>query len=211
MRKISPYDVVRDRIRKILFLIQSLDKVRAGLYSDLSKVEDVIEELGFGDHPIKWDDVLNEAKEIARIPRKDPSFKNIDLALRISGSMTLVGILEVITATVLLFTGLSPVLSFSLILSAFIITNISYVVKAYAGSRIRRIYLERREELEKHGEVLRKAVNNLLVKLRSELKKIRRPPEEVRIKLLFADYSNIRVIKKPSGLRKSYIITLEPR
>lgn len=211
MRRVSPYDVVRDRIRKILFLIRSLDRIRAGLYSDLSKVEEVIEELGLSDHPVKWDDVLSEAKEIAKIPRKDPSFKNIDLMVRISSSMTFLGIIEVIISTVLMFTGMAPALSFSLLLSAFMVTNISYVLRTYASSKIKRIYLERKEEVERHGEVLKRAVDSLLIRLRSELKKIRRLPSEVRIKLMFADYSNIKVVKKPSRFRRSYVVTLVSR
>ena len=211
MRRAPPHDIIRERIRKILFLIRALDGLRAGFHSNLEKIKNVIEDLGLSNDRINWDAVINEAKEILRMPRKDPSFKYIEFVLRVAGSMSIISLIEIILSFILMLVGSSPSLYFSLVFSAFILINISYFLRAYASSKVRRIYSEMHDELEKRGETLRRAVDRLFLKLKSELKKVRRSPEEVRIKLRFCDYSNIEVLKSPSLLRKEYIITLKSR
>ena len=199
---------IGERVRKIRFVIESLDRCRVGERCNLAKVGRAFRELKLKDAPHSWEEAEEAVRRIWEIPTKAPIYGRLERFDRLAGKLAVVGLVLVLASVAVLFTELPLIVYIALLLSSGVLINAAYFLRIYVQHKIIGIYSEREDELERLGRPLKETIDYLLVKAKGEVRKLRAQPGEFRLRLRFADYENIRVIKRPSALRGSYLVSL---
>lgn len=181
-------------------IVEDLDAIRALRLFNTSDTIRLISRAGLEDE--LWEKTKSSLREIALILVNHPDFRKIERADRISTYMFVASFAASLTALILMLLNVNIVLSYLVLLASLIILNASYIGKLYVGVSVRRVYMERRSDVEKHGELLKKAAENALSKLRGELRKAGMDPSQVTFKLYFNDYSPLKQVGSSKGMHK---------
>lgn len=136
------------------------------------------------------------------MPTQDKSYSKIRRIDSLSDTLFIVSFASMIGALVLLLLNFEPIISYLVLLLTLIVLNVSYLMKFYVSMRLRNIYLSRRQEIEAYNELFRKAVDNLVSRLRGEIKKAGIEISEVEFKLYSADYTGLVVVEEKGGMYK---------
>jgi len=204
---ISRRERIRRRAKKIKSLIEMLDNVRAGFYSDLDKIEDLFKELKLKDAPYRPSSVLKSAKAILQLPQKSPEYPRLKKLGRVATYLLFIGLAGLVIATFVLILNLSYYIYLAIITAVLVIVNISYFTKVYISQKIVKIYTEHESEFERHGEIIKTMIEYLLLKYRDEVRKLGLDPRHVNLKLRYSDYKGLSVKGKPGFFSAKYTLT----
>lgn len=198
------------RIRQLKYLIEALDSSRIGNVRSIARISDLIDDLELEkSSSVDWKKVLDEIEYIYEIPKKDKEYTKILRLEKFSLILAFLSFIGIIGMGIAMYAFKNFfIYNFSLVF-ALLAINTAYIIKFYVGIKMNKIYLAHIDELEKHGNMVKKAINFLLPKLRAELKKARYPLEDFRLNLKLVDYDWISVRKKPSILRSSYEVVFK--
>jgi len=198
------------RIRQLKYLIEALDSSRIGNVRNIARISDLIDDLELEkSSSVDWKKVLDEIEYIYEIPKKDKEYTKILRLEKFSLILAFLSFIGIIGMGIAMYAFKNFfIYNFSLVL-ALLAINMAYIIKFYVSIKINKIYLAHIDELEKHGNIVKEAINFLLPKLRAELKKARYPLEDFRLNLKLVDYDWISVRKKPSILRSSYEVVFK--
>ena len=195
-----------ERVRKLRRLIEALDGYRIGRYTDVGRVEELIDELGLR-LPHDWSEVRRDIEEILSLPRRAPSYKRLKKLEALSLSLSRAN-LAIIGVAILSYLAGYPYVFVALAVSSLVVLNVVYFLKAYVNLKISEVYASSLEELEALGARIKETVEFLLRQLRKELRSMGYRVEEYRLKLWVPDYSGVQVVKKPSILSSRYVVRL---
>jgi len=197
---LTPREKSRRKAKIIKELIEELDAIRAFRLFNTSRALRYISELRLeGD---LWREVQIVLKTIALWPTQDKSFPRIKRADSIADILFMASFAGMIGSLILMLLNLELFLAYIFLLSTLVLMNLSYILKFYVSVKIRNIYLSRRSELEGYDGLLKKAVDNLLFRLRGELKKAGIGLSEVDFKLYNGDYAGLVVEEEKKGVYK---------
>lgn len=196
----SPREKSRKKAKIMKELITELDAIRSLKLFNTSHALRYLSELKLEGE--LWKEVTQALKKIALMPTEDKSFPKIRRIDSISDILFMVSFAGMIGALVLLLLNLEPVVSYLVLLLTLIVLNISYFMKFYVSMRLRNIYLSRSQEIEAYNDLLRKAIDNLVSRLRGEIKKAGIEAKEVEFKLHNGDYTGLVVVEKKGGVYK---------
>ncbi len=197
-----------NRIRAFKFLIEALDSARIGDAKNIEKIDLVIQDLNLKKTTtLDWENVLNEVKYISEIPKRDKAYSLILKLNKIISFLTILSFLGLIVMALAFYTIKNFLIYNLSIIITLISVNLIYIIRFYISMKINKVYLSHIDELEIHGKILRDAVNILLPRLRSELKKNKISLDDFVLELKLTDYQWIKIKKKPSFLRSGYKVT----
>jgi len=195
-------------IEDIIFLVESLDKCRLGKLEDPAKLEKIVRKLKLRSN-IRWKNIKKALNDIAGIPRRDPSFKRLNLMTKISEILLLISIFfPLLFYIFLIFNQYYFINSYYFLIPAVIIINISYILRWYTATKITDIYRKNIDKLIRRGDVLKSEINKLILILKSRVKKKGISLHNIKMKLYNTDYDNIIVIKKPGKFSSKYTVSL---
>lgn len=195
---------ISSRIKTLSYIVQELDKARLGVYVDTKKLEEKYRSLKLKDAPFTWRNILNSINAIQRIPTKSPKYSKLVRLNKLANKILIGGLVGLLVAVIVQLVGQSYEYYLLLMLVVLALTNIAYFLKMYVGHQLDKIYNENKEELEKHGKILKKSIEFLLSKLREEYRKLGVKPSSVCLKLKHADYDTLHVVKQPGILSGNY-------
>ncbi|RLE89041.1 MAG: hypothetical protein DRJ96_04745 [Thermoprotei archaeon] len=200
------WEVRIERVRKLRRLIEALDGYRIGRYTDVGRVEELIDELGLR-LPHDWSEVRRDIEEILSLPRRAPNYERLRKLEALSSRLSRAN-LAIIGVAILSYLAGHPYVFVALAVSSLVVLNVVYFLKAYVNFKISEVYASSLEELEALGARIKETVEFLLRQLRKELRSMGYRVEEFRLKLWVPDYSGIQVVKKPSILSSRYVVKL---
>jgi len=195
---------ISSRIKTLRYIVQELDKARLGVYVDTKKLEEKYRSLKLKDAPFTWRNILNSINAIQRIPTKSPKYSKLVRLNKLANKILIGGLVGLLVAIVVQLVGQSYEYYLILMLVVLALTNIAYFLKMYVGHQLDKIYNENKEELEKHGKILKKSIEYLLSRLREEYRKLGVRPSSIRLKLKHADYDMLYVVQRPGILSGNY-------
>jgi len=194
-----------DRVRLLKYLIEALDSARIGNIKDIDKISRVIQDLGLRKTTsIDWDHVLQEVTYIYEIPKKDKEYTKVVKLDKLALFFTIFSFLGLIVIGVATYLFKNIFLYNISIIITLISVNLIYIIRFYTSMKINKIYLSHIDDLEEHGIILKEAINTLLPRLRSELKKNNFSLDDFKLNLKLIDYKWILVKKKLSFIRSGY-------
>lgn len=197
---LSPRERSRKRAKLMKELVEELDAIRALKLFNTSRSLRYIYDLKLEGE--LWKNVTEVLKKISLIPTQAENFSKIKRIDTLADIIFMGSFAGMVGALVLLLLNLEPILSYFILLFTLIILNISYIMKFYVSVKLRSIYLSRSEELKTYNELFRKAVDNIVSRLRGELKKAGLDPREVEFKLYHGDYTGLIIIEEKKGVYK---------
>lgn len=192
----SPAEMARDRAKKIKRAIELLDSLRARRTFNATEVLKIFTELGYEGEI--WEKTKDIVYDVAVLPTKHESYPKLKTYDSVASKLLLFSFIGLIVSTAMTFMNYEPYLTFIVITITLITVNISYILKLYISSKLRRIYSQ--ADIERYDEDLKKAINTLIARLRGELKKAKIPLESVELKLYFSDYNGIKILKTKKNL-----------
>jgi len=195
---------ISSRIKTLRYIIQELDKARLGVYVDTKKLEEKYRSLKLKDAPFTWRNILNSINAIQRIPTKSPKYSKLVRLNKLANKTLIGGLVGLLVAVIVQLVGQSYEYYLLLMLVVLALTNIAYFLKMYVGHQLDKIYNENKEELEKHGKILKKSIEYLLSRLREEYRKLGVKPSSICLKLKHADYDMLYVVQRPGILSGNY-------
>ncbi|HFC49728.1 MAG TPA: hypothetical protein ENJ59_03245 [Thermofilum sp.] len=195
---------ISSRIKTLRYIIQELDKARLGVYVDTKKLEEKYSSLKLKEAPLTWDTILNSISAIQRIPTKSPKYSKLIRLNKLANKTLMGGLVGLLVAVIVQLVGQSYEYYLLLMLIVLALTNIAYFLKMYVGHQLDKIYNENKEELEKHGKILKKSIEYLLGKLREEYRKLGVKPSSICLKLKHSDYNILHVVQRPGILSENY-------
>jgi len=195
-----------ERVRKLRRLIEALDGYRIGRYTDVGRVEEMIDELGLR-LPHDWSRIRRDIEEILSLPRKAPIYKRLRRLETLSSSLSRAN-LAIIGLAILSYLAGHLYVFVALAVASLVVLNVVYFLKAYVNFKISEIYASSLDELEALGARIKETVEFLLRQLKRELRSMGYRVEEYRLKLWVPDYSGIQIVKKPSILSSRYVVRL---
>ncbi len=201
-RVVSPAEIAKNRAKKIKRAIELLDSLRARQIYNATEVLKIFTELGYEGEI--WEKTKDIVYDIAVLPTKHEDYPKLKSYDNIASKLLLFSFIGLIVSTVMTFMNYEPYLTFIIITITLITVNISYLLKLYISSKLRRIYSQ--ADIEKYDEDFKKAINLLIARLRGELKKAKIPVENVELKLYFDDYTGIKILRTK---KKLYFVTLK--
>jgi len=197
---LTPRERARRRAKLLKEVIEDLDAIRALRLFNPSRALRNLSELGLeGD---LWKELREALTRIALIPSRDKSYPRIKRVDSISDAMFIAFFASMVTALILVLLNYEPLISYFALLLSLIALNISYLLKFYVSLKLRSIYLSNSSIVKAHGELLKRATDSLISRLRGELKKAGIDTRQVKFNLYNSDYSGLIVIEAKRGVYK---------
>lgn len=191
----SPRERALKRARQIKRLVEHLDAVRALKLFSTAEAVKTLNELELRGDP--WSELVSVLLEVARIPQREPVFTRIKRLDKLSNIILLVSLAlslgSLLMLTVIPLNGFVAVI---LMVSALFLLNAAYVLKLYVVSKLRWIYARHSDVIQGRDALFRRAIDQLLARMRGELRKAGVDPSSISFKLYFNDYSQLRVLGK---------------
>ncbi|HDD34278.1 MAG TPA: hypothetical protein ENG30_03905 [Thermofilaceae archaeon] len=195
-----------ERVKKLRQLIEALDGYRVGRYTDLSRVERLVEELNLK-LPHGWSAIRGDIEGILELPRRSPLYPRLSKAESIASILSKVN-LALLALAVFSYMLAHTLLFMLLVISSLVMVNVVYFLRTYVNLKISAIYASNLDELEALGIRIRDSVDYLIRQLKRELRAMSFKLEDFRLKLWVPDYGGIRVVKKPSIFSSRYEVSL---
>ena len=194
----TPRERSLKRAKLMKRLAEDLDAVRAQRLFNTAGALRALSELGLSDG--LWSELRQLLVEIARIPQREPIFPRVRRFDSISNSLLWASLALSLTSllSLALLRG-SEVLVFIFMVSALVLLNVAYALKLYVLAKLRWIYSKHIDEIRSRDDLLRRAVDQLLARMRGELRKAGVEPSSVTFKMYSGDYSQLRVVKRGRG------------
>jgi len=197
---LTPRERARKRAKLLKEVIEDLDAIRALRLFNPSRALRNLSELGLeGD---LWKELREALTRIALIPSRDKSYPRLKRIDSISDAMFIASFASMVGALILVLLNYEPLVSYFALLLSLIALNISYLLKFYVSVRLRGIYLSNSSIVKAHGELLKRATDSLISRLRGELKKASVDARQVKFNLYNSDYSGLVVVEAKRGVYK---------
>jgi len=197
---LTPRERARRRAKLLKEVIEDLDAIRALRLFNPSRALRNLSELGLeGD---LWKELRDALTRIALIPSRDKSYPRLKRVDSISDAMFIASFASMVGALILVLLNYEPLVSYFALLLSLIALNISYLLKFYVSVKLRGIYLSNSSIVKAHGELLKRATDSLISRLRGELKKAGIDARQVKFNLYNSDYSGLIVIEAKRGVYK---------
>ncbi|UNQ72848.1 hypothetical protein [Infirmifilum sp. NZ] len=197
---LTPRERARRRAKLLKEVIEDLDAIRALRLFNPSRALRNLSELGLeGD---LWKELREALTRIALIPSRDKSYPRLKRIDSISDAMFIASFASMVGALILVLLNYEPLISYFALLLSLIALNISYLLKFYVSVKLRGIYLSNSSIVKAHGELLKRATDSLISRLRGELKKAGVDARQVKFNLYNSDYSGLVVVEAKRGVYK---------
>ncbi len=196
----SPRELALRRAKTLKRLAEELDAVRALKLFDARGALRALDELELRGEV--WDELRAFLRLVASIPTKEPYFPKVRKVDRVSNYLLLASFVASLASLILLAMPHSGVLSYLMIIAALLLLNAAYILKLYVFARLRSAYASHLDEIKGGEALLRRAVDQVLAKMRGELRKAGASPSSVTLDMYFSDYSQVRVVEKKRGRYK---------
>ncbi|PLJ78311.1 hypothetical protein [Infirmifilum sp. SLHALR2] len=197
---LTPRERARKRAKLLKEVIEDLDAIRALRLFNPSRALRNLSELGLeGD---LWKELCEALTRIALIPSRDKSYPRLKRIDSISDAMFIASFASMVGALILVLLNYEPLVSYFALLLSLIALNISYLLKFYVSVKLRGIYLSNSSTVKAHGELLKRATDSLISRLRGELKKAGIDARQVKFNLYNSDYSGLVVVEAKRGVYK---------
>lgn len=202
-----------ERARRLRELVEALDSYRVARVTDPRRVERLLTELEVR-LPIGREELSKLLQSVIALPRNVSAYRRAERALRWAALIAKTNLAVLALALTLYVLSLLYedaklfMNSLLMILASFILINFSFLLRAYASTKLEAAYAEKLPELERLGGRIKVVVEYLLRQLKRELKARGYSLESFRLKLWLSDYAGIVVVEKPSKLSSRYKVRL---
>ncbi|MEM4790369.1 MAG: hypothetical protein QXQ60_00040 [Thermofilum sp.] len=194
----SPRERALKRAKLMKRLVEQLDAVRALKLFNTADALRAMSELSLSGDP--WSELRSALTEIAKIPQREPFFAKIRRFDKVSNTLLWISLAFSISSLLMLsILHLEGSLAVLLMIAALVLLNIAYTLKLYVLTKLRWIYASRSSEIRGKDDLFRRSADQLLARMRGELRKAGVDPSTVTFKLYFDDYSQLRVVGKGRG------------
>lgn len=194
----SPRERALRKAKLMKKLVEQLDAVRAlKLFNTADALRKMSELSLTGD---QWSELRSVLTEIARIPQREPLYAKIRRFDKVSNMILWISLaLSLSSLLMLALIQAGDYLAVVLMVGALVLLNLAYMLKLYVLTKLRWIYISHSGEIREKDDLFRRSADQLLARMRGELRKAGVEPSTVTFKLYFSDYSQLRVVGKGRG------------
>jgi len=192
----TPRERSLKRARLMKRLVEDLDAVRAHRLFNTSGALRALSELGLSEGV--WLELREFLVEVAKIPQREPIFPRVKKFNSAADAILWASLALSLTSLVLLAIHASAAVVV-LMISALVLLNVAYALKLYVLAKLRWIYSKHINEISGRDDLLRRAIDQLLARMRGELRKAGVEPSSVSFKLYHDDYSQLRTVRRSRG------------
>ena len=196
---------LKRRIKKIISVIEALDSFRSGYFTDIDRLILTYRELELGGRARKWKEVRRDLERLVlgsakiRETRKYLKYEKImDKIYKVVLALLIISMLSSLLGI--------PTLTMALILPLFIIFPVVLFIRLFIREKIRIIYIKNSERFRDEINRIKKDIDILIQEVMRISKRAGLDSRTISMNLINADYSNIKVVKKPGRFNRYYTV-----
>ncbi|GEM_PF-1477862 len=196
---------LKRRIKKIISVIEALDSFRSGYFTDIDRLILTYRELELGGRARKWKEVRRDLERLVlgstkiRETRKYLKYEKImDKIYKVVLALLIISMLSSLLGI--------PTLTMALILPLFIIFPVVLFIRLFIREKIRIIYIKNSERFRDEINRIKKDIDILIQEVMRISKRAGLDSRTISMNLINADYSNIKVVKKPGRFSRYYTV-----
>ncbi|QOJ79549.1 hypothetical protein IG193_03575 [Infirmifilum lucidum] len=197
---LTPFERARKRAKLIKETIEDLDAIRAFKLFNPSRALRNLRELKLEGE--LWRELGDALTEIAQVPSRDKSFPRLKKIDSISDKLFIASFGLMVGSLILLLFNYEALISYLVLILSLIVLNISYLLKFYVSVKVRSVYMSNIGVVKAHGELMKRAVDSLVPRLRGELKKAGIEAGRVKLTLFHGDYTGLVIVEEKKGVYK---------
>ncbi len=197
---VAPRERARKRAKLIKETIEDLDAIRALKLFNPSRALRNLRELKLEGE--LWRELGEALTEIALIPSRDKTFPRLKKIDSISDKLFIASFGLMVGSLILLIFNYEALVSYLVLLFSLVVLNISYLLKFYVGVKLRSIYVSNIGVVKAYGELMKRAIDSLVPRLRGELKKAGMDTGQLRLTLFHGDYTGLVIVEEKKGVYK---------
>lgn len=196
---------LKRRIKKIISVIEALDSFRSGYFTDIDRLILTYRELELGGRARKWKEVRRDLERLVLGSAKIRETRKYLKYEKIMGKIYKVVLALLIISMLSSLLGI-PTLTMALILPLLIIFPVVLFIRLFIREKIRIIYIKNSERFRDEINRIKKDIDILIQEVMRISKRAGLDSRTISMNLINADYSNIKVIKKPGRFSRYYIV-----
>ena len=193
---------IRDRI---ISVIEALDSFRSGYFTDIDRLILTYRELELGGRARKWKEVRRDLERLVLGSAKIRETRKYLKYEKIMGKIYKVVLALLIISMLSSLLGI-PTLTMALILPLFIIFPVVLFIRLFIREKIRIIYIKNSERFRDEINRIKKDIDILIQEVMRISKRAGLDSRTISMNLINADYSNIKVVKKPGRFSRYYTV-----
>ena len=196
---------LKRRIKKIISVIEALDSFRSGYFTDIDRLILTYKELELGGRARKWKEVRRDLERLVLGSTKIRETRKYLKYEKIMGKIYKVVLALLIISMLSSLLGI-PTLTMALILPLFIIFPVVLFIRLFIREKIRIIYIKNSERFRDEINRIKKDIDILIQEVMRISKRAGLDSRTISMNLINADYSNIKVVKKPGRFSRYYTV-----
>jgi len=196
---------LKRRIKKIISVIEALDSFRSGYFTDIDRLILTYRELELGGRARKWKEVRRDLERLVLGSAKIRETRKYLKYEKIMGKIYKVVLALLIISMLSSLLGI-PTLTMALILPLLIIFPVVLFTRLFIREKIRIIYINNSERFRDEINRIKKDIDILIQEVMRISKRAGLDSRTISMNLINADYSNIKVVKKPGRFSRYYTV-----